>query len=279
MKPRTFFQLMLIVGALSLAFAWVLIMPTPDARAGTPGAVSAVTLNPASALEHQAETVRLGYTADITFTPAYTTYLPLIVNVFPPPPAGIYGTVTYQGIPIDGLGIELLLCNPTTTGRSCLWTLHTTTQWGGRYQFLTAASLGSNQTYFVLFSNPANDARFLTWYSFSLYAYTAGQTLAGGDFDVADMVLLSPSDMADVGLPTTFEWQQRLGAPSDSYIFGLYTSGKWWPTPELGHVGNYTLGTLPAGFTLGVQYFWGVWVLGLGDSIGYTNQIREITFH
>lgn len=279
MKPRALFPLMFVVGAISLMLAWLLITPTPDAHAGIPGERSAVVLNHASALEQQAETVRLARTGDITFTPAYTAYLPLILNVFPPPPAGIYGTVTYQGIPIDGLEIELQLCNPTTYGRVCSSTRHTTTQWGGRYQFMTAASLGSDQTYFVSFSNSASDPRFLTWYSFSLYAYTAGQTLAGGDFDVADVELLSLSDMANVGLPITFEWQQRLGAPSDSYILGLGTSGKLWQTPELGHVGNYTLDTLPPGFTTGVQYFWALWVLGPGDSVGYINQMREITFH
>jgi hypothetical protein len=226
--------------------------------------------------------VGLARTADITFTPAYTAYVPVVINTVPLQPAGIYGQVTYQGAPIDGQEILLQLCNHSGNSWTCSAKDTFFTQSGGYYQFTTAASLGSNQRYVVVFKNTSHDARFLTeWRSFGFDTYTAGQILAGGNFDIADMVLLSPPDMANVSLPVTFEWQPRPGAPSDTYRLELYRPNDFllFDTPKLGYVGSYTLNSLPTGFTTGVQYGWYVWLFGPGDSVGYTDQYRRITFH
>ncbi|HTP11748.1 MAG TPA: hypothetical protein VMP08_26020, partial [Anaerolineae bacterium] len=196
-----------------------------------------------------------------------------------------YGQVTYQGVPIDSQEILLEPCDHIGNGWTC-WlssSLSTSTQSGGYYQFTTSASLGNDQKYVVLFRNTTNDSRFLAeWRSFSIYSYTAGQVLPGGDFDIADMVLLSPSDTANVGLPVTFQWQTRIGALSDVYMFELYKPNDLsvdFTTPKLGYAGSYTLNTLPAGFATGVEYGWYVWLFGPSDSIGYTNQYHRITFH
>jgi len=284
MKTKQFGWLMLIVGT-TLVFVWLVIAPALGARAHETASVSAVTLDLSSAPIRQVKTVGLTRTTDITFTLAYTAYLPLVSNVRPLQPAGIYGQVTYQGTPIDGLEIQLLLWNHVGGGwtSSSGDTLYAATQAGGQYQFTAASSLGSDQKYTVAFKNTANDPRFLaSWRSSSIYTYTAGQVLAGGNFEIAEMEYLSPADNANVGLPVTFQWQPRIGSSSDSYMLEIFKSNSstpWFDTPRLGYVGNYTLNSLPAGFTTGEQYGWYVWIFGPDDSYGLTNQYGWVTFH
>jgi hypothetical protein len=246
--------------------------------------VRANDLSSGSATTLAEGTTVLAHTAGITFTPAYTAYLPSIVNFQPQPLAGIYGRVTYQGAPIDNVEIRLLLWTHYAGGwaSSSGDTLYTSAQAGGHYQFTTARSLDSNQKYTVKFQNTANDTRFLaSWQSTSVYTYTAGQVLPGGDFEIAEMAYLSPANGANVGLPVTFQWQPRVGASTDTYLLELFKPNEslLFRTPRLGYIGSYTLNSLPTGFTTGVQYGWYVWIYGPGDSYGFTNQYGWVTFH
>ena len=275
-------ELALIIGCMT-ALAWLALVPRLEAQS----LANVVTSPSASALvvTQAAESPALVHTAEITFTPAFTTYLPLVSSFIVLPPAGIHGQVTYQGAPITNVEIQLILWHKTGNGwaSSSGDTLYTSTDADGRYQFATADSLDADQKYTVRFMNTTHDARFLEmWQSIGLYTYTAGQVLAGGDFEIAEMLYLSPSYGAYVSLPVTFQWQLRTGAPSDSYVLEMYkpnNSTIWFDTPKLGYTGTYLMNSLPTGFTTGVQYGWYVWVYGPGDSYGITNQYGAITFH
>jgi hypothetical protein len=87
-------------------------------------------------------------------------------------------------------------------------------------------------------------------------------------FEIAEMVYLSPSNFANVGLPVAFQWLPRIGSSSDDYVFELFRPNEavLFRTPGLGYTGTYTLNSLPVGFTTGMQYGWYMWVYGPGDS-------------
>ena len=216
------------------------------------------------------------YTTSISFTPAYTAYLPLIST----PPAGIYGRITYQGLPVTNTQVELWRCDYQGTYWQCSSQNRqfTSTDQTGRYQFTAAPSLQANQKYLVEFSG--DDSRYLSWWdSFSIYTYTAGQVTAGGDFDVADVTLLSPDDAITATLPFKFEWVPRPATPSDSYQVGLvnYDTGDHWYSAQLGYASSYTLTTPPPGFTSGVQYAWGIWATSPDGGSGLSRQGRTFT--
>ncbi len=218
----------------------------------------------------------LRYTTSISFTPAYTAYLPLISL----PPVGIYGRITYQGLPVTNTQVELWRCDYQGTYWQCssLNRQFTSTDQAGRYQFTAAPSLQANQQYQVEFYG--NDSRYLSWWdSFSIYTYTAGQMMAGGDFDIADVTLLSPDNAITVTLPLKFEWAPRLATPADSYQVGLvnYDTGDHWYSAQLGYASSYTLTTPPPGFTSGVQYAWGIWVTSPAGGSGLSRQGRTFT--
>lgn len=271
MKTRQLTWLLLSLAAV-LALLWLINLPPARSAA----AVSTGSLPPA-------EPQMLAHTKDITFTPAYTAYLPSLANAAPLQPAGIYGHVTYEGLPLDGVPINLQYCTDYITYWSCYTADTFVTQAGGLYRFMDAATLSSGHKYVIAFSNnPLIDQRFLDmWRNAGLYAYTAGQTVAGGDIELSDIVPLAPPDGANVSLPVTFQWQPRPGAPTDSYSFELYklNGSLLFHTPQLGYTGSYTLNSLPVGFTTGEQYGWYIYIYGPGDSYGYSRQYPEITFH
>ncbi len=282
MKQQQSSWLLMVIGSVMLLVG-LAIAPGSNAQANELSAETA-RAHVAPLVVQKAKTAGLAYTADITFTPAFTAYLPLVSNYLVLPPAGIYGQITYQGAPLDGVEIQLVLWHKAgNSWFSNSWeTLYALTQLGGRYQFTTAVSLNSDQKYSVRFRNTANDTRFLNqWTGSSIYAYTAGQVLAGGDIELAEMVYLLPANHANVGLPITFQWQLRTGSPSDNYVLELFKPNEavLFRTPQLGYAATYTLNSLPAGFTTGVQYGWYIYVYGPGDSYGLTNQYGWVTFH
>ena len=123
--------------------------------------------------------VNLSYTTNITFTPAFTTYLPLVVNL----PAGIYGRVTYQGNPIGG--IELTL--QWFVASDFYTVLTTTTQSDGSYMFTNAPDLAPSTGYAVRYMNDGNP-QYLGYYYSTFLGYSQGP---GGDFDIANIVSVS----------------------------------------------------------------------------------------
>ncbi len=280
MKIQTV-KFLAIISSSVILFVWAAVTANPNlsARASNPLNLRVGTPESYRLPMHYMQPVHLSHTADITFTPAFTSYLPLIAK----PPAGIFGKVTYQGAPASGAWIQVWHCNVVSTGWACLEApQYTTSGPDGIYQFTTAPTLGSDQVYAVQFYNNFNDSRYLyLWNSFPIYSYTAGQAVSGGDFDIADVTLLSPTDAITIGLPVTFQWLPRSATPSDSYqveLMKLDTEIGWYRTPHLGYVNSYVLNSLPADYTFDVKYGWEMWVYSPDGGNGLSRQHRTVTF-
>jgi hypothetical protein len=146
------------------------------------------------------------------------------------------------------------------------WSTRATTTTGsdGRYNFTGVPGLAAGQIYAVRYlntpDNPNPGPGYLwSWVGNRLAAYTAGTTLAGGDFDVADIPLVSPADGASVTLPATFCWTPR-SVTSDNYSLMFYypATDEVAATDYLGYVSCVTVTGLPSGWPSGATYQW--WV-------------------
>ena len=219
-------------------------------------------------------------------SPTWQIYLPLVLRYRPLPPEGIYGRITYLGTPVSGHQIELELCDRQHTSNWLCTTSQTVlTQLDGSYQFTTATTLGVNQKYEIDFYNYPDYGRGNPSYlgvatGPDILSYTAGQTMPGGTFDVADVPLLEPTDGITTGLPVVFRWTPRVIGPSDSYQVSIWNANDesiYFLSPFLGHVGSYTLRSLPANFTPGTY----AWLILFRTSTGYRGasfETRLITF-
>jgi hypothetical protein len=184
---------------------------------------------------------------------------------------GIYGFVTRNGTAIQGIPLILRFYSGST------WSVKASTfsKPDGSYVFPGAPSLETNQKYYVTFNQSSigwsNSAYLAYWNCFTITAYTMGQGLRGGDFDIATIPLEAPYDFTTVFLPYEFKWTSRAGTNNDSYVFLLSTIWSYpalvWESPQLGYGMNYILSALPAGFSQGVQYKWQVGVYG-PDGVG-----------
>jgi hypothetical protein len=157
----------------------------------------------------------------------------------------------------------------------------------GSYTFANAPTLSAGQEYYVRYNNGDDgnfsDPRYLAlWQSYAIESYTAGTSVAGGEFDIANIPLVSPSPGAWVPLPQTFQWTRRTATTTDSYEFNLFDPSDsdpwWWTDPALGYVGSYTLSSLPSGFFPGTSYEWNVWVYGPDGGIGISYYTWMVTF-
>lgn len=147
-----------------------------------------------------------------TLTPTpQPTALPTPVNPTPVPPRGIHGRVFYQGAGMAGIQVQLEVCGVT----SCTVKARTTTTATGDYNFPAAPSASGIGGYHVTYRNGVDggnhvDARYLqVWQSFLIGDYHYGERVAGGDFEIADLVTTQPADQATVAVPATFQWQSR----------------------------------------------------------------------
>jgi C1A family cysteine protease len=205
------------------------------------------------------------------------TYLPLVVRSNPAPVVqGINGLVTSNGAPTAGINLKLIFYN----GSAWVEKAATTTGADGRYAFVGMPSLVAGQGYYVFFGyNTTNSGYLYYWAGPTLTSYTAGTALAGGDFDIANVTLLSPSFGATRTLPVTFTWQRR-GLSGDTYRLILFDPGSsdWWLTDDLGDVGSATMTSLPDGVKYDKTYGWLVRVYRGGDAYGNSYYYREITF-
>jgi hypothetical protein len=177
-------------------------------------------------------------------------------------PAGISGRLTYRGAPAAGLVLQLFLQN--SGGAFALDA--TTTGADGAYRFAAPPGLGAGQEYYVQYHNtnsaPNPGPGYLYgWWGKEINSYSAGTTVAGGDFDLADITLVSPADGAAVTLPAQFCWTRR-GIAGDNYKVVLYdsASGTLAGTRYLGDVGCVTIGALPPDWPTGATYLWWVQV-------------------
>lgn len=190
----------------------------------------------------------------------FALFMPALHYAQPTP--GINGRVTENGSPAGGVPLDLRFYN----GSEWSTKASTTTDANGVFSFTGSPSLGANQRYYVLFLNQDNPNRLYVWGSRDLTSYNGGAAIHIGDFDVANVEMLSPAPGATVGMPATFTWERRTATPNDSYEFNLYDyddgAPYFYTAPPLGYVGSYVLGELPPGFSPGVPYVWNMWVYG-----------------
>jgi hypothetical protein len=192
------------------------------------------------------------------------------------PPQCIEGRVTYDGAAAPGITLALRFHDGTSWSTAAT----ATTDRDGYYCFAGASSLGAGQIYYVRFGPNISDDRYLwDWQGSQITTYVSGTQQAGGDFDIANVSLLSPHSGAMVTLAATFSWGRRELA-GDNYRWGFYDpdgSGSWW-TGELGDTDSFQLESLPEGPSYGRQYLWHVYVCHGPDGCGSSFYARAVTF-
>ena len=214
--------------------------------------------------------------AAATATPTRTpTNTPTATVTVAPSNDGIHGGVTFKGAAAPGIELQLRFYDGSQTTTAAT----TTTDSEGRYRFTSAASLGSGQEYWVRFRSPDNPAYVSWWQTASITAYTSGSAVPGGDFDIADVDLLSPPDDATQALPVTFTWQQR-GIPTDTYRLAFFDldTDEYRYTDDLGNVGSHAVTSLWPDAVYGKEYGWVVWVFNGPDSFGESYYYQSMTF-
>lgn len=205
------------------------------------------------------------------------------------PSSGINGVVRFKGVPASGVKLRLYLCD----FNGCTWTnQQATTGSDGRYSFVGADSLGAGESYQVWFTNgPAGgnseDPNRLTyWRSFKIPSYTTGSNAPGGNFDIANVSLLSPLNDASVTLPATFTWIGR-GVANDHYAWSLTDKSDieicpLVSTPDTAT--NFSLTETEAvvcGLDYDTPYHWSVYVTdgsSFSDGYGLSYYYRTVTF-
>lgn len=187
----------------------------------------------------------------------------------------IAGTVTFQGSASPGELVNLRLWD----GSSMVDLGDQWTDSSGKYQIDNLPLLLVDQSYYVRWSNPANDPTRLGFYT----CYVLSEAMNPGSypcsFDVSDIVLSDPTPGSAITLPRTFYWQKR-SVTSDSYEFDLADMSDnqpWFWSPQLGYTNAYTLSALPTGFSNNVEYGWFVWVYG-DQGYGASFYYHTVTF-
>ncbi len=188
---------------------------------------------------------------------------------------GIHGRVTCKGAAAPGIELQLRYYDGSETTTAAT----TITDNEGRYRFKGAAGLAGGQEYWVRFLSPSNPSWVSFWLTPSITAYTSGSTIAGGDFDIANVDLLSPPPGAAEALPVTFTWQRR-GIAGDTYraVFMDLDTDAYWYTPDLGNVGSFTAASLWEEAVFGKPYGWVVWVFNGPDSYGQSYYYQTVNF-
>ena len=204
----------------------------------------------------------------------YRIYLPAVLNN---QSLQLVGTVTDQGVPVNGTEVLLRYYN----GSSWSTYSYTYTDSIGKYQFTTLPTLSAGQEYYVRWDNmTANPDQLWGWYCDHIDSTTTDPNAYICDFDIKNIVLLSPDSGSTVSLPQTFTWLTRT-LTTDDYELNLADMSDgvpwWWTDPSLGYMGSYTLNSLPTGFSTGIQYGWWMWVYG-SNGYGESYYYRPVTF-
>jgi len=185
--------------------------------------------------------------------------------------------VTYNGAAAPNIQLRLIVYDEL----SATAVQTTTTGVDGGYLFSGVPTLPAGQRYYVRFGPNNTDDRYVfSWYGPDITSYTAGASVAGGDFDIANVNLTSPAHGSTLPLPVTFTWQKR-SAAADTYDWILFDpddTNIGWHAGDLGYVGQFTLNGLPEGAELGKEYGWHVRVYNGPDSFGWPYYYRGITF-
>jgi len=192
--------------------------------------------------------------------------------------AGIHGRVTVNMSPTANITVVLRMYDNVSEDETSVLT--TTTDVAGEYLFTSVPTLPSGKTYYVRYGpNSTNPDYVAWWFGPDIPNYTAGQSVAGGDFDIANIVLQSPPPGATRSFPVTFTWARR-SVPADSYRFFMAnaTFTQAWATDLLGYVNQVTILSLPSGAAYGQPYWWFMAAYMASDSFGYSYYVRQITF-
>ena len=237
-------------------------LPLVVRLASTPGTGPTATPSQTPSAEPTAAPTQTP-TTEPTATPTQTP-TPTRTNT-PSANSGIYGKVTYKGASAAGITLALRRWD----GSSYTTQSSTTTDSDGRYRFTDAPTLPAGHRYHVHYTNGSNSNYVSGWYNPDINSYSAGDSVAGGDFDIANVALLSPTNGYSSTLPITFQWAMR-GISGDTYrwvMFDLGTGGGWI-TGDLGAVDKFTITALPSDANYGQQYGWYVAVYTGANSHG-----------
>ena len=247
-------------------------------RTATPTRTPTVTLTPtrtrtptATATSTRTVTPTRTATPTRTSTPTHTPTAT--------PTNAIYGRITFKDAAASGIKLKLFFWD----GDAWHSTSYTaTTDSTGRYAFIGVTTISAGQWYEVVYGPNTTDPRYLNgWYGPNLKAYTAGTSVSGGDFDIADVSLQTPPSGATVPLPYTFSWLRR-STPTDTHGWAVFDpapgSTYWWETGELGAWSTYDRLELPPGTVYGKEYGWIVQVFNGQDSLGESYYYFSVTF-
>lgn len=252
---------------------------------GDLGAINGVTLSDVDG-DEQVELL-LGSSSliqvnEIVSTPVVfrNMYLPLIVYEIPPVVTNqLFGTVTENGVPAPDVTVLLRFYD----GASWSTLMTTMTSADGAYTFSGIPALNPGQLYYVRYNNYTNPNRLYTWHTQTLDSFNAGAQIRIGDFDIANLALVSPNFGDTVSLPTTFQWVPRPNSPTDSYELDIFDPTDYEPyaytNPPLGYVGQYTVTELPSGFNDSDEYNWEIWIYSPDGGYGTSYEVRTIYFN
>jgi hypothetical protein len=217
-------------------------------------------------------------------------YLPVVIRALPfgpvatptptvttePGQGGISGRVTCQGAPAAGLALSLHAVDDSGQREVGV----TNTAGDGVYRFNQVPGLPAGEIYYVRFGPNAVDPRYVAiWFGPDILSYAPGASVAGGDFDIANVELVAPATGSSVGLPAAFAWRRR-GIIGDSYMLRLEdpANDDNWSTGLLGDVDSFTVSELATGMVAGREYRWYVQVSSARDSFGFSYYARRVTF-
>jgi hypothetical protein len=197
--------------------------------------------------------------ANLTDSSVNTAFLPFITYN---ESKGIYGRVSFanQGGRAD-VPLDLRFFNGTAWST----TASTITDSNGNYSFKNIPSLQPGQRYYVRYLNTETPGFLYTWHTRPITFYNAGGQVHAGDFNIANITMLTPVGGAHEGFPVEFRWWVRPGQVTDSYELNLFAqtgSPYFYTDPPLGFVSSYTLQSLPPGFKYDRWYLWNLWVYG-----------------
>ena len=197
---------------------------------------------------------------------SYHLYMPLTIHA---KMANIFGYVAANYSAMHQLPVKLRFYNGSSWSTLAI----VSTENDGFYGFDGVASLKTGQKYAVCFNNVDTPGALLAWCTKSLVAYTAGDIVNIGNFDIGSINIVAPPYYSNrVSLPYTFQWTPRPFTPTDSYEFDLYDykdGAPYYYTPKLGYVGEYTLKKLPSGFKTNTKYVWAIWVYSPDGGYGF----------
>lgn len=190
---------------------------------------------------------------------------------------GIAGRVLAYGAPLANTKLDLY---QRKIGSDWKIVKSTTTNEAGYYFFGDASSLGPEEEYYVGFGpNESNPKHVYFWYGPIIATYKQGQSVPGGNFDIADVPLLAPASGTVDTLPINFRWEKR-GLSGDSYRLVIidFNEGVFWRSVNLGDVDSFTLNSLAPGMEFGKKYDWYVEVYMGPENFGESYMINEIIF-